>query len=198
MSAIPTEEECIQMLKDEGCSRSIIKHCCMVLLVSARIAERCNVDMSLVKAGALLHDVGRSRTQGIFHSVAGSDIAKSRGLPEELVRVIRRHLGAGLTWEEAKALGLPRANYMPETLEEKIVTHADNLVGDTDVRTLEESIRDFETRGLAAAAERMRVMHAELSKACGVDIDEVAKDLRMRGKVKGPCGAYVSRSGSRP
>ena len=193
MSAIPTEEECIQILKDEGCGRSIIKHCCMVLLVSLRIAERCNADMSLVKAGALLHDLGRSRTQGIFHSVAGADIAKSRDLPEELVRIIRRHLGAGLTWEEAKALGLPRANYMPETLEEKIVTHADNLIGDTEVRTLEESARDLEERGLGVAAERMRAMHAELSRACGVDIDEIVRELRLKRKVKGPCGAYISR-----
>ncbi|MDD1768185.1 MAG: HDIG domain-containing protein [Methanomassiliicoccales archaeon] len=198
MSAIPSEEECIQILKDEGCNRSIIKHCCMVLLISVKIAERCKVDMNLVKAGALLHDVGRSRTQGILHSVAGADIAKSRGLPEELVRIIRRHLGAGLTWDEAKALGLPRATYMPETLEEKIVTHADNLVGDTNVRTLEESARDFEDHGLAIAAERMRVMHAELSKACGIDIDEIVAGLKPRGKIKGPCGAYVSRSDRRP
>ncbi|MGD0057190.1 MAG: HDIG domain-containing metalloprotein [Methanomassiliicoccales archaeon] len=193
MSAIPTEEECFQILKDEGCGRSIIKHCCMVLLVSVRIAERCNADMSLVVAGALLHDVGRSRTQGIFHSVAGADIAKSRGLPEELVRIIRRHLGAGLTWEEAKALGLPRGNYLPETLEEKIVTHADNLVGDTEVRTLEKSVEDFEERGLGVAAERMRAMHAELSRVCGADIDEIVREPRLKRKIKGPCGAYVSR-----
>ncbi len=193
MSAIPTEEECISILKDEGCSRGIIKHCCTVLRIAVKIAERCGADMELVRAGALLHDVGRSRTQGILHSVAGADIAKSRGLPEELVRVIRRHLGAGLTWDEAKALGLPRAIYMPETLEEKIVTHADNLIGDTEVRTLEESAKDFEARGLAVAADRMRVMHAELSRACGVDIDEIVKSLKPREKIKGPCGAYVSR-----
>jgi len=165
----------------------------MVLLVSVRIAERCNADMSLVVAGALLHDVGRSRTQGIFHSVAGADIAKSRGLPEELVRIIRRHLGAGLTWEEAKALGLPRGNYLPETLEEKIVTHADNLVGDTEVRTLEKSVEDFEERGLGVAAERMRAMHDELSRVCGADIDEIVREPRLKRKIKGPCGAYVSR-----
>ena len=193
MSAIPTEEECIEILKDEGCGRNIIKHCCMVLLVSERIGERCNADISLVKAGALLHDVGRSRTQGIFHSVAGADIAKSRGLPEELVGIIRRHLGAGLTWEEAKALGLPRGNYMPETLEEKIVTHADNLVGDTEVRTVEKSLEDFEERGLGVAAERIRAMHAELSQVCGADIDEIVREPRLKRRIKGPCGAYISR-----
>jgi hypothetical protein len=98
-----------------------------------------------------------------------------------------------LTWEEAKELGLPRANYMPETLEERIVTHADNLLGDTEVRTLDESARNFEERGLAVAAERMRAMHSELSQVCGVDVDVIVKELRLRKKVKGPCGAYVSR-----
>jgi uncharacterized protein (TIGR00295 family) len=193
LSTIPTEEECIQILKEEGCSRSTIKHCCAVLLVSVRIAEHCRANLDLVKAGALLHDVGRSRTQGIHHGVAGADILKARGMPEELIRIVRRHVGAGLTWEEAKALGLPRANYMPETIEEKIVSHADNLVGDTEVRSLEIAARDLEDRGFGIAAERMKAMHEELSQACSIDISVLVKELSLKKDLKGPCGAYISR-----
>lgn len=192
MSPIPTDEECIRILKEEGCGRSIIKHCCMVHLVAIRIARCCGARMELVKAGALLHDIGRSRTQDIRHSAAGADVAKARGIPDEIVRIIRRHIGAGLTTEEARSLGLPRGVYMPETIEEKIVTHADNLVGETEVRTLEESVRDFEARGLSVAAERMRAMHAELSSICGQDIDVVAREAESDKRVKGPCSAYTS------
>ena len=43
------------------------------------------------------------------------------------MNIIERHIGAGITEREAEKLGLPVKSYLPETLEEKIVAHADNL-----------------------------------------------------------------------
>ena len=84
--------------------------------------------MNLVEVGALLHDIGRSKTHAIDHGVVGSKIAESEGLPESIVRIIRRHVGGGITAEEAEAFGWPKDVYMPETLEEKIVSYADKLI----------------------------------------------------------------------
>jgi uncharacterized protein len=86
------------------------------------------VNLGLVEAGALLHDLGRGRTHGVDHGVVGGEMARGLGLAEAVARIVERHIGAGLPEGEAVELGLPRGCYVPETLEEKIVTYADKLI----------------------------------------------------------------------
>ena len=88
----------------------------------------CRNGLELVEIGALLHDIGRSRTHGIRHAVVGAEIARGLGLPSDVVRIIERHIGAGIPCDEAVELGLPEGCYMPCTVEEKIVAYADKLV----------------------------------------------------------------------
>jgi uncharacterized protein (TIGR00295 family) len=196
--AMPSEEECIRILEEEGCKRSIIEHVCTVHAIALEIARRSGADLELVSAGALLHDVGRSRTQGLFHVVEGVKIATRRNLPDSLIRVIQHHVAAGFTHEEARELGLPEGDYMPETIEEKIVCHADNLVkGPNGMQTLEEASMEVLRKGHEVTVQRMRAMHRELSQACGIDIDKLIRALRKKA-VKGPCAAYVGRPGTRP
>ncbi len=130
-----------------------------------------------VRAGGLLHDVGRSRTHGIRHAVEGVLIARKRDLPEPLVLIIQKHIGAGIDPNDAKTLGLPEWDYIPSTLEEKIVCHADNLVSDDRYTTSKESYDDFLRKGLKAQGEKMLRMHNELSQICGIDIDEIVVKL---------------------
>jgi len=196
---MPSERQCLRILREEGCKVSVIQHVCTVKSIAEEMAKRSGADLKLVRAGALLHDVGRSRTQGVMHVAESARIARQRGLPEELVRVIERHVAAGLTQREAKGLGLPDGNYMPETLEEKIVCHADNLVkGPSGTQTLEEALSEIVRRGYPVTAERMRAMHTELSERCGIDVDEIVRMLRAEPPLKGPCAAYTSRKGARP
>lgn len=86
------------------------------------------VDMRLVEAGALLHDIGRSRTHGVDHAVVGAEIAREMGMPDKLVNIIEVHIGAGIPADEAVELALPEKHYFAETLEEKIVAYADKLI----------------------------------------------------------------------
>ena len=79
-----------------------------------------------------MHDIGRSKTHGINHAVEGVKIAKKYGYDEDVLNIIERHIGAGITENEAADLGLPVKSYLPETLEEKIVAHADNLVSGSE------------------------------------------------------------------
>ena len=190
MSTLPSERDCFEILKEEGCSPKVIRHVCTVNIVAMIIVSRLKADKDLVNAGSLLHDIGRSRTHGVKHVSEGVAIAKSRDFPEQLVRVISRHIAAGLTQDEANALGLPDGDYMPETIEEKIVCHADNLVSDDRVISLREALEDFYSKGYISTAMRMNAMHQELSILCGEDIDIILAHARIPEKVTKKCAVY--------
>lgn len=190
MSTLPSERECFEILKEEGCSPKVIRHVCTVNIVAMIIASRIKADKDLVNAGSLLHDIGRSRTHGVKHVSEGVAIARTRNFPEELVQVISRHIAAGLTHDEANALGLPEGDYMPQTIEEKIVCHADNLVSDDSVKSLQEALEDLNSKGYTNTAKRMNAMHQELSILCGEDIDIMLADAKIQEKVTKKCAVY--------
>lgn len=125
----------------------IIEHCKAVSRKAMEIASSFDgVNIDLVKTGALLHDIGRSRTQGIKHGILGAEILQNRGFPVEVQKIAERHIGAGIPEDEAKILGLPPKDYMPLTLEEKIVAHADNLTSGTKEVDLDFVIKKWEKR----------------------------------------------------
>jgi len=145
------EKEAIALLIAAGCSSPVIDHCKTVAGYAKEIAmkisenavkkgSKAHIDIDAVFIGGLLHDIGRSKTHGIRHAVEGAAIAIENGLDEKLVRIIERHIGAGIPVDEASGLGLPEKDYMPVTLEEKIVAHADNLVFGDKIGTLEELV----------------------------------------------------------
>jgi uncharacterized protein (TIGR00295 family) len=173
MHSIPTPEECIELLRKSGCSEQVIRHCMVVRDVAVRIAEKANADLKLVDASALLHDIGRSKTHGIRHAFEGGRIAKKFGLQESIVKIIERHIGAGLPADEAKKLGLPEKDYIPETLEEKIVCHADNLVDNNKKQNIEYEIERALTKGFDGYARRLVALHKELSDICGIDVNKI-------------------------
>jgi len=130
---IPSEEEAISLLRKVGCQPNVVNHCIAVMRVAAKIARKIrtrglNVNIHLVRVGALLHDIGRSKTHSVNHAVVGGRIARSLSLPDPIISIIEKHVGGGITPEEAERLGWPKGDYMPRTIEEKIVTYADKLV----------------------------------------------------------------------
>lgn len=160
-------EEAVRLLHEAGCAPDIIKHCQAVAECARKIAERYNsrhdnhADIGLVTTGALLHDIGRAKSNGIDHAVTGAEIARSFGLDVRIIKIIERHIGAGILKDEAARLGLPENDYLPETIEEMIVAHADNLVDDTGCISINERIRGMKERGFNSdATERMIRLHA--------------------------------------
>lgn len=146
---IPTRDECIVLLKKAGCSENVIEHCKTVAALAIDVAKNRNdVNIRLVECGALLHDIGRGQTHGIEHAVIGAETARKLNLDERLVLIIERHIGAGITQDGAKALGLEDKSYVPESIEEKIVAHADNLVVGTKVVSLDTRIEMMNERGI--------------------------------------------------
>jgi uncharacterized protein len=119
----------VEILERLNCPDHLIKHCKAVCKKALKLSSNLNdVDIELIKTGALLHDIGRCKTNGIDHAIVGAEILKNLGFSDSVANIALRHIGAGIPKEEAKLLGLPLKDYIPLTLEEKIVAHADNLV----------------------------------------------------------------------
>ena len=132
---------CEELLRTAGCSEKVIAHCRAVRDCACEYAaHNPDIDFSLVEQGAMLHDIGRSRTHDIRHAQCGADLVRSMGLGEDLARIVECHTGAGLTADECTLLGLSPRDCMPRTMEEKIVTHADNLIAGKKRVTIHESI----------------------------------------------------------
>jgi len=160
-----------EVLVQAGCSAGVVAHSLAVSRLALSIADAVTipVDRDLVWQGGLLHDIGRSRTHGLDHAVAGVAIARSLGAPERLLDVIERHIGAGIPLSEAGRLGLPEKDYLPLTPEEKIVSYADNLIdGATET--------DF-----TAALERFRKM-------LGPDHEGVELFIQQHNEIRGWMG----------
>lgn len=134
------EQDCIDLFRRAGCSEGVIAHCRAVRDLALTYASDSTVDRDLVAAGALLHDIGRGVTHEIRHAEVGGALCRSFGLDEAIVAIVERHIGAGLTADECSLLGLLPRDCMPQTIEEKIVAHADNLVKGTRAITMEERL----------------------------------------------------------
>lgn len=128
-------------LRHAGCDEKVIAHCSAVARCASEYAHNNPyADEVLVKKGAWLHDIGRATTHTIHHAQAGADLLRSMGEPESVARIVECHTGAGLTADECTLLGLLPRDCIPQTLEEKIVTHADNLISGKKRVSIEESI----------------------------------------------------------
>ncbi len=135
----------VDFLIKAGCSSDVVAHCVAVSSIALSIVDRLkiSVDQELVRQGGLFHDIGRCRTHGIMHAIAGVEIAKSLGFSDDLQNIIEHHIGAGITAGEAVRLGLPEKDYLPLTAEEKIVSYADNLVNSVRKISFSEALDRF-------------------------------------------------------
>jgi len=170
---LPSREQALALLRANNCSPLVVGHCKAVAKLAVETAKQLqkkglSVDVDLVEVGALVHDIGRSKTHSVDHAVVGAEIARAAGFPEAVIRIVKRHVGGGITKSEAEKLGWPEGTYMPVTLEEKIVSYADKLVETNDERIpVEETINKFQARGLSASADRVRKIHDEIAKMSG-------------------------------
>jgi uncharacterized protein len=130
-----------QQLREAGCSEKVVAHCRAVCDVALEYAQRNPlVGVDLVRAGAMLHDIGRGASHTILHAQQGADLLRAQGISEEIARIVECHTGGGLTADECTILRLSPRYCMPRTTEEKIITHADNLIEGRKRVTIDESI----------------------------------------------------------
>ena len=170
---LPSRERALKLLIENGCSIKVVNHCQAVARLALETAEILNkkglkVDLGLVEIGALLHDIGRSRTHTVDHAIKGAEIAKQSGVPKPVVSIIKRHVGGGITANEARALGWPTDDvYAPLTLEEKVVSYADKLIEKGKRVSVELAIEQLCRELKPEAAERVRELHEEITALLG-------------------------------
>ena len=119
----------------------VYQHCQIVAAVAAQLlaASGFRADAALVRAGALLHDVGVYRLYDaagqldyqhyIRHGILGQELLRAAGYPEAICRFAAHHTGTGLTRDDVlrQRLPLPAADYLAETPEETVVMYADKF-----------------------------------------------------------------------
>jgi tRNA (cytidine56-2'-O)-methyltransferase len=176
VDTLPDNDACIEILRKAGCDEKVVEHCIAVNRLAVRIARLCFADVELVNVSSLLHDIGRSRSHKIHHGIEGARILKDMGLPNNIVLIVEKHIGAGLDPEEAGRLGLPEGDYVPRTLEEKIVCHADSLISHDRKIALKDLIDRYRGQDLDRYVDNLKKLHKELSDICGMDLDDIPLD----------------------
>jgi uncharacterized protein len=171
---LPSREQALQFLLESRCHPKVVRHCKAVAELALKTADilkkkDMKIDCHLVEIGALLHDVGRSKTHTVHHAVVGAELAKAAGLPEPVISIIRRHVGGGITTSEAEELGWPRDNYMPISIEERIVSYADKLIVDSKEASVEITIQKLIKENKKEAASRVRKVYEDIQNLIGDD-----------------------------
>jgi putative nucleotidyltransferase with HDIG domain len=172
---IPTREECLQMLKENNVPRNIIEHSKAVADIAVELGRKLkshgeDINLQLLEAGALLHDIckheciGRGHEAEIAHGDMGADFLRKKGLPE-IAEMARTHMmGAVLT---------PR---MLDTWEKKLVFYADKRVNHDKRVTIDERFDYIEKRypkekGVFVKAKHIvKKMEKEIFEKAGVRI----------------------------
>jgi len=141
----------LELLKRLKVPYSIRRHSMKVAEKALDIAnkiKKTKVDKDLVEIGALLHDIGRSKTHGFNHALIGGKILRQRGFSEKIARICETHILGGLDKEDVFELKLKvrDSGYLPETLEEKIVCLADKHMAGRREVSIEERFQIWFTK----------------------------------------------------
>ena len=164
------KSECLKILKNMNVSDAIIKHSELVSELAVKIGALCKADLKLIETGAMLHDIGRVESNGLDHGIIGAKIVRKLGYPEEVAKIVERHIGAGLDGSESMKLGVSYS-LTPETIEEKIVAHADNLIIHQKKVPIKKVIDFYLSKSMVAEALKIEKLHKELCVLTGVDLD---------------------------
>ena len=163
-----TFEKAINLLINYNISKPVFEHCLMVSEIAEDIANKIMnnghyVDVDLVRVGGLIHDIGRSKTHDIMHGLEGANLLKDY---PKLQRICKTHIGAGIPKAEAIELGLGDEDYLPKTIEEKIISYTDKIVDGEKVISFDQALEKYRSR-LGTdhpAIERMSKLHEEITK----------------------------------
>lgn len=110
----------------------------------------------------MLHDIGIFKCYAagiqcfgtepyICHGRIGAELLRLEGFPRH-ARVCERHTGAGITKAQiiAQTLPLPQQDFLPETMEEKVICYADKFFSKTHIdreKTIEQAEKSLSKFG---------------------------------------------------
>jgi putative nucleotidyltransferase with HDIG domain len=140
MEIVPDRNECRMLMEQHGMLDNIVAHSLEVSKVALFLSEGLNqkgqrIDLRLVEAGALLHDIAKTgclRTKE-DHTQAGYRLLKQMGY-ERVGRIVGQHV-----WLDGE--GDPFS-----VSEEEVVNYADKRVRHDQIVSLEERFVDLRQR----------------------------------------------------
>ncbi len=142
MLRVPSDREIRALHEKHAASAAdfevVWTHCEIVCGIAEQVAGRvAGVDLDLVRAGCLVHDIGVYRLRGepyIRHGVIGHRMLAEEGYPEAICRFCSCHTGVGVTRRdiEEQGLALPVGDYVAGSPEERLVMYADKFHTKTD------------------------------------------------------------------
>ncbi|WP_434784228.1 HDIG domain-containing metalloprotein [Methanococcus maripaludis] len=171
MQEIPNFNEYLTFLT-ERCEKNVVLHSIAVAdyvyeFGIKLLNKKYDFDLDTAVLGAILHDIGRSKSHGIDHGINGSEILLKNNFNEKYAKIAERHIGAGISRKEAEDLNLPKKDYIPKTLEEKVIANADNLIS-RDLRVdIDFVIDKFKKRTNNEVSNKVYALYLEINKLIG-------------------------------
>ena len=139
---IPDRETCLRILKSKN-PENIVNHTLAVTKIAMQIGEAYkkagyDINLKLLEAGALLHDVCKwdeiQTKSKIHHAYIGADFLKDK-FPE-LSEIVRKH----------PVYEYKNSDFHTWTIEEKIVNYADKRVTHDKLVSLKDRYSDLRVR----------------------------------------------------
>lgn len=169
----------------------IYKHSKAVETLALHIASLVECNNDIVMMGSLLHDIGRHKhppksNNAILHGVEGARILKEHNIDERVVMITQNHIGAGITVRdiEKQKIPIPKQDYLPITIEEKIVAYADNCVKYDKICNVDYPITRFHNSLGVDHANRVILLHNELVNL-GYKIDIYNNTIEKKNLITG-------------
>jgi putative nucleotidyltransferase with HDIG domain len=138
---IPSREECLALMEDQGMLPNIRSHSLQVARVAHTLTHHLlpahpHLDMALVEAGALLHDIAKTECLKTKkrHTERGAEILIERGFPR-LAEIVAQHVRLSDGHGNRKSVS-----------EVEIVHYADKRVLHEDIVDLFTRFEDLKTR----------------------------------------------------
>jgi molybdenum cofactor cytidylyltransferase len=194
-SPVLSPEDALYLLSLLDVPDRVVRHCQTVASVGQALARALKphqpgLDVDLVQAAGLLHDLARVRPD---HAAAGRDLLRNLGL-HRLGEVVGAHMV--LTPEQAD---------MSRVTEEQLVYLADKLVAEDEIVGLEErraaTLRSWgdgfaapeALEGLEARMQAARLILRKVEGVTGHPASEILRPLKMRRPDGDGAGSGVSR-----
>lgn len=160
-----------KLAPDEKSFDLIFTHSVIVCEIACTLIKnnKLDIDVELVEAGALLHDIGTyslyqhgsfDKENYITHGIRGYEILKNENYPEQLCRIASNHTGTGITRQMIKELNLPMPenDYVANTVEERLVMYADKFHSKTPKFNTYDSYHKFSEQFGGKVTQRFEAM----------------------------------------
>lgn len=168
---IPSQETCMELLRTYGTPLHVVRHCVAVSETAMRMGIALNengetLDLSLVQASALLHDIARTEEN---HGVKGAIIAEKHGY-HQVSKLIKCHMFYATD------------PYKNNITEQDLLCLADRMVKENKYVGLENRMKYVLDKLIATGVDTKRVRHRleenrlikeRIEKVIGKSIDEL-------------------------